>query len=74
VQKDQLAVGHDEPSELQMSKAEKLVHTLAEFFPIKRLGGHREFAQAAGSSRACPVIYGMIIAEQLRAKFGFAKP
>ena len=74
VQKDQLAVNHDEPSELQMSKAEKLVQTLIEFFPIKRLGGHREFAQAAGSSRACPGIYGMIIAEQLRKKFGLAKP
>ncbi|CAN7541937.1 N-acetylmuramoyl-L-alanine amidase [Acidovorax sp. LjRoot117] len=74
VQKDRLAVAHDEPSELQLSKAEKLVKTLAEFFPIRKLGGHREFAQSAGTSRACPGIYGMIIAEQLRMKFGFAKP
>jgi hypothetical protein len=47
---------------------------LIEFFSIKRLGGHREFAQAAGSSRACPGIYEMIIAAQLRKKFDLSKP
>lgn len=74
VQKDRLDVSRDEPPEVQLTSAEKLVRTLAEFFPIKKLGGHREFAVAIGTSRACPGIYGMIIAEQLRNKFGFERP
>lgn len=73
-QKDKVAVVHDEPTEKQLEAASKLVKTLLEFFDIKTLGGHREFAKTHGTSRACPGVHGMIIAEQLRRDFGLSAP
>ncbi len=74
VQNDKIAVGNDDPTERQLEAVDALVATLIRFFKIKSLGGHREFAKAKGSSRACPGIYGMIIAEQLRKKFNLSLP
>lgn len=74
VQKDKVAVVHDEPTEQQLETISKLVRTLLEFFDIKTLGGHREFAKTHGTSRACPGAYGMIIAEQMRHEFGLSAP
>lgn len=74
VQKDKLDFSNDEPSDFQRSAAKNLVSTLKEFFPIKTLGGHREFAAAAGSSRACPGVHGLAMAQQLRTHFGLMQP
>lgn len=74
IQKDKVAFRHDEPGEKQMRVADQLVKTLMEFFPIKKLGGHREFAITHGTSRPCPGAYGMIIAEEMRRIFNLAKP
>ncbi|TFW10187.1 N-acetylmuramoyl-L-alanine amidase, partial [Oxalobacteraceae bacterium OM1] len=74
VQTDRLATRHDEPAEPQLRAAEVLVETLGDHFRIERLGGHREFAKAHGSSRACPGVHGMAIAEQLRRRCGWSKP
>lgn len=73
-QKDKLAVVHDEPTEKQLEAASKLVKTLLQFFNIKTLGGHREFAKTHGTSRACPGVYGIIIAEQMRRDFKLSAP
>lgn len=73
-QKDKLAVGYDEPTEKQLAAASALVKTLLQFFDIKTLGGHREFAKTHGTSRACPGVYGMIIAEQMRRDFKLTTP
>lgn len=74
VQNDKAAVVHDEPTERQLAAAEALIGILCRYFNIARLGGHREFAQTHGTSRACPGVYGMIVAEQLRRKYGLAAP
>ena len=34
-----------------------LSKALLQFFDIKTLGGHREFAKTHGTSRACPGVY-----------------
>lgn len=73
-EKDKSAVTHDEPTEPQLAAAEALIKSLLEFFDIQKLGGHREFAQTHGSSRACPGIYGMIIANQMRKAFSLSPP
>ncbi|GKT00879.1 N-acetylmuramoyl-L-alanine amidase [Acidovorax sp. SUPP3434] len=74
VQADRLKVLHDEGTEQQISRTEALVGALKDFFPIRRLGGHRDFAKTVQTSRACPGIYGMIIADQLRKKLGLSEP
>lgn len=74
VTKDEFAVDHDTPTEPQLDAAWALVKTLADFFNIEKLGGHREFAKKLGTSRACPGVYGMIIAEQLRRELGVSPP
>ncbi len=74
VQKDNVAFRYDEPTEKQMTVADNLVRTLTEFFPIKKIGGHREFANSHRTSRACPGTYGMIIAEEMRRKFKLLPP
>jgi N-acetylmuramoyl-L-alanine amidase len=73
-QSDKVAVAHDEPTEKQLEAASTLVKSLLHFFDIKTLGGHREFAKSHGTSRACPGVYGMIIAEQMRSDFKLAAP
>ncbi|MES2743536.1 MAG: peptidoglycan recognition family protein [Pseudomonadota bacterium] len=74
IQNDKIAVGNDDPTEKQLEAIDALVSILSRFFSIKFLGGHREFAKARGTSRACPGTYGMIIAEQLRKKFALSLP
>lgn len=73
-QTDKVAVVHDEPPEKQLLACSKLVKSLTQFFAIKTLGGHREFAQTHGTSRACPGVYGMAIAEKMRHEFGLSAP
>jgi hypothetical protein len=73
-QNDKVAVVHDEPTEKQLEAASALLKALLQFFDIKTLGGHREFAKTHGTSRACPGAYGMIIAEQMRRDFKLAAP
>lgn len=74
VMKDKGDVTHDDPTEPQLVAAEALIKALRKFFDIRKLGGHREFAITLGSSRACPGIYGMIIATQMRKVFSLAPP
>ncbi|MBB6186429.1 peptidoglycan recognition family protein [Rhodanobacter sp. MP7CTX1] len=74
VLKDEFAVNHDEPSERQLEAASALTKTLTDFFNISTLGGHREFAKALMTSRACPGVYGMIIAGMLRRELELAAP
>jgi N-acetylmuramoyl-L-alanine amidase len=73
-QKDKAAVLHDEPTEMQLQSAFTLVKALLQFFDLKSLGGHREFAKTHGTSRACPGAHGMIIAEQMRRDFKLSVP
>ncbi|WP_089399869.1 hypothetical protein [Noviherbaspirillum humi] len=51
-----------------------MIKTSLHYFQINKLGGHREFAKTHGTSRACPGIYGMIIAEQMRREFKLSAP
>lgn len=73
-QNDKLAASHDEPTEKQLQAASILVKALVQFFSIKTLGGHREFAKSHGTSRACPGAYGMNIAAQMRRDFKLGAP
>ncbi|WP_016833043.1 peptidoglycan recognition family protein [Herbaspirillum lusitanum] len=73
-QKDKVAVVHDEPTEKQLEAVSTLVKTLLQFFDIKTLGGHREFAKTHGTNRACPGVYGMIIADTIRRDFNLVAP
>lgn len=74
VQNDKLDLVYDEPTEKQLEAAFALVKTLLQFFEIKTLGGHREFAKTHGTSRACPGTHGMIIAEMMRNDFKLLPP
>jgi hypothetical protein len=71
---DAADTSHDEPTERQLEAASALTKVLTQFFPIKTLGGHREFAKRKGSSRACPGAYGMIVAAQLRRELSLTAP
>ncbi|WP_410743065.1 hypothetical protein, partial [Citrobacter freundii] len=51
-----------------------LVKTLIKSFPIKQLGGHREFASLNALGRACPGTYGLQIAANLRKKYKLESP
>jgi hypothetical protein len=73
-QNDKVSVRHDEPTEKQLRAASALTKVLVGTFKIKTLGGHREFAKALGSSRACPGTHGLIIADMLRRESGLAAP
>jgi hypothetical protein len=78
VQKDKLDVVNDrayDDSVVQLNHTtEILVKTLIKTFNIKSLGGHREFAKTHGTSRACPGVHGLIVADMLRKKFGLLPP
>lgn len=73
-QKDLVAVAHDEPTEKQLDAAYTLVKALLRFFDITTLGGHREFSNIHGSSRACPGVYGMIVADAMRRELKLKAP
>ncbi|EDT6764448.1 N-acetylmuramoyl-L-alanine amidase [Salmonella enterica subsp. enterica] len=64
----------DIPTENQKKSIDALVKTLIKFFPIKQLGGHREFASLNDLGRACPGTYGLQIAANLRAAFRLESP
>ncbi len=72
---DDIAVNHDEPTETQIKALEVLTRVLKENFSgISRFGGHREWASQSGGNRACPGVYGLILAEMMRSKFALEKP
>jgi hypothetical protein len=74
VQNDKSSLGTDEPNNLQIKAIYGLVKELMMYFNMTQLGGHREFAQAHGSSRACPGTYGMALAQMVRNEMGLKKP
>ncbi|AIF47827.1 peptidoglycan recognition protein family protein [Dyella japonica] len=74
IAKDAVDVVYDVPSEAQIESASKLCATLADYFNIVKLGGHREFAKTLGDNRACPGGYGMTVASMLRRELGVAAP
>lgn len=72
---DDIAVRHDEPTEVQIVALETLTQVLkANFKAIARFGGHREWAAESNTSRACPGTHGLILADMMRKKFSLAKP
>lgn len=72
---DDIAVNHDEPTEVQINALETLTKVLrANFRGISRFGGHREWASQAGGSRACPGTYGLILADMMRRNLSMVKP
>ena len=65
---DQVYFNHDTPSSAQVNALEMLVVTLSLFFPIKMIGGHREYQKLSnGAGRACPGNYGMELVYRLRS-------
>jgi hypothetical protein len=73
-QTDALDTTNDEGTDQQYAAATALIATINRHFSIETLGGHREFAKAKGTSRACPGAWGMIQAEMLRKNFGLKAP
>lgn len=64
----------DIPTTQQTNSIEALVKILLKHFPIKELGGHREFASLNALGRACRGTYGLNIATSLRKKFNLTCP
>ncbi|HAT7539949.1 TPA: N-acetylmuramoyl-L-alanine amidase [Citrobacter freundii] len=64
----------DIPTDNQKKTIDALVKTLIKSFPIKQLGGHREFASLNALGRACPGTYGLQIAANLRKKYKLESP
>jgi hypothetical protein len=57
---DALDVFHDEPTGVQVNALRALVKTLQRYFPVRMLGGHREYQVLANhEGRACPGAHGM---------------
>jgi hypothetical protein len=74
IQKDRFDVIRDTATETQLDSLSHLVDSLCHVFSIRFLGGHREFAEVQGSSRACPGANGLIIAQMLRTEFKLVAP
>lgn len=74
VTKDAIDFGYDVPTEPQIESAAVLCKTLASYFNITVVGGHREFAKKLGSSRACPGAYGLVISNMLRRELNASAP
>lgn len=72
--KDSFDFTIDKPTRSQNKSIDVLVRVLLNFFDIKQLGGHREFAILNGFKRACPGVYGLNIANRLRREFNLLKP
>jgi hypothetical protein len=74
--RDQTAFRHDVAPKVQTDALSVLIATLKEFFPIKALGGHREYQMLAPGSmgRACPGTFGMQVVMTMRAKFNLPPP
>jgi hypothetical protein len=73
--RDKVDVNTDEPTDQQHSALSTLAKVLCRYFPVTMLGGHREFQNIAnGQGRACPGVWGMILAEQLRKDLKLGEP
>ena len=65
----------DTTTSVQDSALAALVASLKKYFPIKVLGGHREFQRlATNEGRACPGANGMIAVGSLRTRYGLRAP
>lgn len=62
----------DDLSNTNLSALNKLITTLQTFFPIRYLGGHKEYLPNQGYS--CPGSEIMAKIDGLRGKYGFVKP
>ena len=72
---DALFYEHDTPPAIQVEALKSLVQSLIDFFPIKLIGGHREYQKiSTGSGRACPGKYGMELVLMLRDTFKMRGP
>ena len=71
---DALDTTNEEGADQQYEAASVLITTLQRFFAIETLGGHREFAKAKRSSRACPGTWGLIKVEMLRKDLRLRAP
>ncbi|MGO4503761.1 MULTISPECIES: peptidoglycan recognition protein family protein [unclassified Dyella] len=74
VTKDALDFGYDVPTEPQIESVSVLCKSLASYFNIAVVGGHREFANKLGTSRACPGAYGLVISNMLRRQLNASAP
>jgi hypothetical protein len=63
-----------EAPESQIASAKKLVLVLSEFFPIKILGGHREFPYQHEKNKICPGNVGMGVVINMRKVTGLKAP
>lgn len=64
----------DFPSDKQMDATLVLCQTLKMFFPIRDMGGHREYTGHANDGRACPGEYGLVLAASIRRKLELGLP
>lgn len=64
----------DFPSDKQMDATFVLCQTLKMFFPIRDMGGHREYTGHANDGRACPGEYGLVLAASIRRKLELGLP
>ena len=73
---DRVAPNPARPPDTQINALTTLIATLKEYFNVTALGGHREYQLLApgNEGRACPGKYGMVIVEEMRAKFQFLPP
>ncbi|NML35249.1 N-acetylmuramoyl-L-alanine amidase [Paraburkholderia antibiotica] len=73
---DKIAPNPTRPPDTQINALSALIATLKEYFNVTALGGHREYQLLApgNEGRACPGRYGMVIVEEMRAKFQLTPP
>ena len=72
---DELFISNDTPPAIQIESLKLLTQSLINFFPIREIGGHREYQKIAnGSGRACPGKYGMELVLMLRDTFKLRGP
>lgn len=74
--RDQTAFRHDTAPKSQTDALSALISTLKDLFPIKALGGHREYQMLAPGNmgRACPGTFGMKMVMSMRSKFNLSPP
>ncbi|BDU18273.1 peptidoglycan recognition protein family protein [Lysobacter auxotrophicus] len=73
--RDRVDAGANPPPPVQVRSLAQLVYTLKSYFPIRMLGGHREFQRLANhEGRACPGRLGMAVVDALRAEFRLEAP
>jgi hypothetical protein len=68
-------VFHDEPTGVPVNALRALVKTLQRYFPVRMLGGHREYQVLANhEGRACLGAHGMSLVTMLRQECGLDVP